>query len=764
MRESEKKKIVNNTQTIRSVRSPRKETQSGEENGRRSLKGNESQSRASRFRPASDARMGREPAEVYENVAIHYVDDLNGSDVKVRGHETAAEHSQQSKGDDFDHESLPDSSTSSQGDSSTSITAEDEKLERRSGGFRKMIKKGLSEVTSRASRTKSDHERNKSGVKRSDSATLKKPLNSYSAKVASKDVYDDSSVSKYSSKKVYPSLDSSKKMDEKDEDIFEDASSGEKSTESDDETVVTEDNETEKENSALKQKKVEIMENRIEKLEEELREVAALEISLYYVIPEHGSSSYKVHTPARRLSRLYLHASKQWTRRKSATIARNTVSGLILVTRTCGNDITRLTFWLSNTVVLREIISQATGISCQTSSESVDDALLLKLKRNFGGKQVQKTNPLFEDWEEMSTFTSALEKIESWIFSRVVESVWWQALSPNMQSPVDELINQSNVGKSSDAALSDSKQGTFSTELWISAFQTAFQRLCPVRAAGHECGCLPVFARMVMEQCFARLDVAMFNAILRESASHIPTDPVSDPTVDSGVLPIPAGDFSFSSGALLKNVVGNWCRWFEDTVKDHIPKDHDFEGDEDNRVVQDRSKCFHLLNELSDLLMLPKDLLMDKSVREEVCPSISVDVIKRILCYFTPDEFCQDQVPEEVLEELNAESSVERRSSGGSFPCSASKVQYYPPSARDVSEKVGEAKEKPRLDKNVSMVQKKGYTSDEGLEGLDSSLASLIEPLSPSTVVRGIPSLKTKEPTAYGGNARYELLSEVWSL
>lgn len=49
--------------------------------------------------------------------------------------------------------------------------------------------------------------------------------------------------------------------------------------------------------------------------------------------------------------------------------------------------------------------------------------------------------------------------------------------------------------------------------------------------------------------------MAMFNAILRESAHEIPTDPVSDPIVDSKVLPIPAGDLSFGSGAQLKNSV-----------------------------------------------------------------------------------------------------------------------------------------------------------------------------------------------------------------
>ena len=60
-----------------------------------------------------------------------------------------------------------------------------------------------------------------------------------------------------------------------------------------------------------------------------------------------------------------------------------------------------------------------------------------------------------------------------------------------------------------------------------------------------------------MEQCVARLDVAMFNAILRESDDEIPTDPVSDPISDSSVLPIPAGIASFGAGAQLKNAVSN---------------------------------------------------------------------------------------------------------------------------------------------------------------------------------------------------------------
>ncbi|KAJ0517390.1 putative nucleoporin [Helianthus annuus] len=62
-----------------------------------------------------------------------------------------------------------------------------------------------------------------------------------------------------------------------------------------------------------------------------------------------------------------------------------------------------------------------------------------------------------------------------------------------------------------------------------------------------------MLSRMVMEQLVDRLDVAMFNAILRESAEEMPTNPLSDPIGDLRVLRIPAGKSSFGAGAQLKN-------------------------------------------------------------------------------------------------------------------------------------------------------------------------------------------------------------------
>ncbi|CAN6204844.1 unnamed protein product [Urochloa humidicola] len=537
-------------------------------------------------------------------------------------------------------------------------------------------------------------------------------------------------------------------------DILDEAPKCDQSTSTDDEIVDTEENIVDNGNSVSCEKNEELN-PKIEKLEQELREVAALEVSLYSVVPEHGCSSHKLHTPARRLSRLYIHASKFWSSDKKASVAKNSVSGLVLVSKSCGNDVSRLTFWLSNTVVLREIVAQTFGTSRQSgqvmksfstngNSKKPDRNFApIRWKSNSNGKHARSNiMQLPDDWRETSTLLSALEKIESWIFSRIVESVWWQAMTPHMQTPMEDS--------------STPKIGS---------------RICPLRASGHDCGCLPVLAKLVMDHCVARLDVAMFNAILRESANEIPSDPISDPIVDSRVLPIPAGDLSFGSGAQLKNSVGNWSRWLSDTFgMDGAESEKDVQDAKDNgddRRDAAESNCFKLLNELSDLLMLPKDMLLEKSIRKEVCPSIGLPLVTRILCNFTPDEFCPDPVPGMVLEELSSEGLMERfteKDAISTFPVTAAPVVYCPPPLEDVAEKVADTGcGNPELDRRGSMVQRRGYTSDDDLDDLDSPLASLYDKSAPPSPCSNSSAHFSARQGASMANVRYELLREVWS-
>lgn len=68
--------------------------------------------------------------------------------------------------------------------------------------------------------------------------------------------------------------------------------------------------------------------------------------------------------------------------------------------------------------------------------------------------------------------------------------------------------------------------------------------------------------------------------------------------------------------------IGNWSRWLTDMFgmdAEDAPQD-DQHGSEDGEKQggDGEPKSFLLLNALSDLLMLPKDMLMDRSVRKEV--------------------------------------------------------------------------------------------------------------------------------------------------
>jgi hypothetical protein len=101
------------------------------------------------------------------------------------------------------------------------------------------------------------------------------------------------------------------------------------------------------------------------------------------------------------------------------------------------------------------------------------------------------------------------------------------------------------------------------------------------------------------------------------------------------------------------------------------------------------------------------------------------------------------------------------------FPVTAAPVVYCPPSLDDVAEKVADTGcGSPELDRRGPLVQRRGYTSDDDLDDLDSPLASLYDrsaPPSPCSIGSAHFSARRGAGAASMANARYELLREVWS-
>ncbi|KAK9675465.1 hypothetical protein RND81_11G008600 [Saponaria officinalis] len=492
-------------------------------------------------------------------------------------------------------------------------------------------------------------------------------------------------------------------------------------------------------------------ESRIEMLEEELREAAALEIGLYAVAAEHLNSKRKVHASARRLSRFYRHVYESGSLSKKASSARTIISGLVLVSKACGNDVPRLTFWLSNSIILRAMVKQIIEEIPATAELNRSDT---KARRKKSEKKSPVNDPtdIEGDWEDPQTFIMALEKVEAWIFFRIVEGLWWQSFTPHMQ-PTRKKKGKGRLTTRKTQkwrfGLGDQEQGNFSVDLWKKAFQDACEKLCPIRAGGHDCGCLPMLSRMVMEQLADRLDVAMFNAILRDSDEGMPTDPTSDPITELNVLPISAGKSSFGSGAQLKNAVGIWSKWLGDF----------FGADDDHN--ESSFKAFHLLNALGNLMMLPLGMLSDATTRKEVCPILGGPLVKRVFSNFVPDDFSPNPISQEVLDSLDSEDALENSNDCITvFPCVAKPVVYSPlPTTlfSSLLEKVSNQGHK----KNGSSLLRKSHNSDDELDKLSVPLSTInVKNLCIS------PSLSKPNwmPKGKGGRdvIRYRLLQEAW--
>ena len=88
----------------------------------------------------------------------------------------------------------------------------------------------------------------------------------------------------------------------------------------------------------------------------------------------------------------------------------------------------RLTFWFSNIILLRAIVSKGVehkdlGDGPGINGECYVNGLTLH------EQEKENTEEYFHNWLDPETFLVALEKVEAWIFSRIVESVWWQVRS-----------------------------------------------------------------------------------------------------------------------------------------------------------------------------------------------------------------------------------------------------------------------------------------------------------------------------------------------
>lgn len=85
----------------------------------------------------------------------------------------------------------------------------------------------------------------------------------------------------------------------------------------------------------------------------------------------------------------------------------------------------RLTFWFSNLLLLRAIVSKGVENKDLGNGPCLNGECYVNGSTSHD-KERENTEEQFHGWLEPETFLVALEKVEAWMFSRIIESVWWQ--------------------------------------------------------------------------------------------------------------------------------------------------------------------------------------------------------------------------------------------------------------------------------------------------------------------------------------------------
>lgn len=80
----------------------------------------------------------------------------------------------------------------------------------------------------------------------------------------------------------------------------------------------------------------------------------------------------------------------------------------------------------------------------------------------------------YYNWEDIESFTQALEKLEAWIFSKITKSLWWQ---------VDHLIFLS-FSPITSATLFTVQSLIFACRLWLHICSFRLQKLVRLGAQG----------------------------------------------------------------------------------------------------------------------------------------------------------------------------------------------------------------------------------------------------------------------------------------
>jgi len=346
----------------------------------------------------------------------------------------------------------------------------------------------------------------------------------------------------------------------------------------------------------------------------ELRSAAFLEYSVYLARPgPHKYTMRNVHAPARRIARglkLVRHNKDE-----SVSTLQACLQAIRVMVESCSADVPGMAFWWGNCFQLRLLLSRFDGRQSFDSESS--DHLIRRLQQ-------------------------LIIKMEKTIFDRLQQYLWWKIFVPHIANAPQE------------AKPSPYNEGGVQT--WLCALYSVYDQFSLSNSpAGGEIGHLHLLRRKIIGNCCRMMDNLLFRELLSgatkghfhlQSMDNFREDMASmqPPTwtkVHPGCLPFKKGPLTFGVGMHLKMAVTRWSEWaIEANMK------------EPQHTGDPGQSFFPSLKASGDLLMMPKELLTDASVRGELFAALSIRSMCILLERFQPDEFAPDPVNPEILRSL----------------------------------------------------------------------------------------------------------------
>lgn len=382
-------------------------------------------------------------------------------------------------------------------------------------------------------------------------------------------------------------------------------------------------------------------------LKAELINVAATEVSIYLgPLLAAKETPRGIHAPARRLARTMVSLDKD----ESLGFGRFAVGLLEHHVKACGEDINSLAFWWTNCVHLRGLIQ---------SSSSMEQ---------YAPKDLLALVP-------------TLLQTEVLVYEEVVDHVWNKVVLPIVLTPPARSVVKTPSAK---RAIQEA-----AVKRWLEAFELANSKLTRMGTRGH----IPLLKFQVLLQCLRRADALLFGHLIGSDNMVDVLDPYDPdntlwggpgllpPTLEDHSLPFARGTLTFGVGMNVKMTVARLQNWAfgEGVLRDYW-------------VTLPENSLFILTRSAADLLMMPKELLSDKVIRQDVCSGLALKSMVYVLEKFSTDEFAHDLIKPEIIQGLKDEQATE-----GEQDKSHALPVYSSPSPEVLTEKVARQQE-PGLD------------------------------------------------------------------